>query len=92
MQHLCSLLRNFLGKVSFVTVYVVRVCVQTLLSLGLSYGGCLSIVHMTMRSVKPSCLSVSAHTRPAGPAERFTTKEENNIEEDRILVVRVVRE
>lgn len=45
------------------------VCVQTLLSLGLSYGGCLSMVHMTMRSVKPSCLNVSAHTRPAGPVE-----------------------
>ena len=27
------------------------------------------MVHMTMRSVKPSCRSVSAHTRPAGPAE-----------------------
>lgn len=25
------------------------------------------MVHMTMRSVKPSCLSVSAHTRAAGP-------------------------
>lgn len=29
------------------------------------------MVHMTMRSVKPSCLNVSAHTRPAGPAEMF---------------------
>lgn len=27
------------------------------------------MVHMTMRSVKPSCRSVSAHTRAAGPAE-----------------------
>lgn len=26
------------------------------------------MVQMTMRSVKPSCLRVSAHTRPAGPA------------------------
>ena len=57
------------------------VCVQTLLSLGLSYGGCLSMVHMTMRSVKPSCLSVSAHTKAAGPAD---TKEEHNSENEKV--------
>lgn len=38
------------------------------------------MVHMTMRSVKPSCLSVSAHTRAAGPADKVTIKEEDNIE------------
>lgn len=62
-----------------ISLYVFRVCVQTLLSLGLSYGGCLSIVHMTMRSVKPSSLSVSAHTKPAGPASKLTKTDAHNI-------------
>lgn len=44
------------------------------------------MVHMTMRSVKPSCLSVSAHTRPAGPTEMFNAKKENNIEKVKRVV------
>ena len=84
-HHHCSLLRNFLGRVQFcLRSYVFRVRVQTLLSLGLSYGGCLSMVHMTMRSVKPSCLSVSAHTRPAGPSHAVTIKEEVDIERETV--------
>lgn len=39
----------------------------------------MSIVHMTMRSVKPSCLSVSAHTKPAGPASKLTKTDAHNI-------------
>lgn len=55
------------GHVLCVFALLLWISVQTLLSLGLSYGWCLSMVHMTMRSVKPSCLSVSAQTSPAGP-------------------------